>query len=197
MGEMFPRAGSSGNCLRESTLCMSPFHARSTLILTSAAGKESWWVSSAKKWFPRFTRSCEDCGLCARRAAPAMASFGLSPLTPLARLLADPTHHPSGSACAGYVKGKGCPSPPVPGSASSASTTSAIANTTVSCLVAALVLGAVIFDALRGRDTWSTKFRLRRTANWFPVALCYGGFYLYVHELTHIRPLPLERVPPV
>ena len=126
-----------------------------------------------------------------------MASFGLSPLTPLARLLADPTHHPSGSACAGYVKGKGCPSPPVPGSASSASTTSAIANTTVSCLVAALVLGAVIFDALRGRDTWSTKFRLRRTANWFPVALCYGGFYLYVHELTHIRPLPLERVAPV
>ena len=139
----------------------------------------------------------EDCGRCARRAAPSMASFGLSPLTPLARLLADPTHHPSGSACAGYVKGKGCPSPPVPGSASSASTTSAIANTTVSCLVAALVLGAVIFDALRGRDTWSTKFRLRRTANWFPVALCYGGFYLYVHELTHIRPLPLERVAPV
>ena len=124
-----------------------------------------------------------------------MASFGLSPLTPLARLLADPTHHPSGSACAGYVKGKGCPSPPVPGSASSASTTSAIANTTVSCLVAALVLGAVIFDALRGRDTWSTKFRLRRTANWFPVALCYGGFYLYVHERTHIRSYPSRECP--
>jgi hypothetical protein len=123
-----------------------------------------------------------------------MASVGLSPLTPLARLLADPTHHPSGSACAGYVKGKGCPSsPPVSGSAS-ASETSAIANTTVSCLVAALVLGAVIVDALRGRDTWSTKFRLRRTANWFPVALCYGGFYLYVHEHTH-DPYPSRECP--
>ena len=61
----------------------------------------------------------------------------------------------------------------------------------ITCGVGGLVLAAAVFDSCRGgvvrpghAARRSLRFRLRRTLNWFPVALCYAAFYFARYTLS-------------